>query len=59
MKHQVLTGLLVLIKRQDSFIQCYYFMKPKRSTVAYNVSEKTSLLSGDIDLNSGPVQLVY
>ena len=42
------------IQRQDSFYS-NHFMKTKKSTVAYYVLEQNLLLSGDIELNPGPV----
>ena len=41
-------------QRQDSFYS-NHFLKTKKSTVAYDVLEQNLLLSGDIELNPGPV----
>lgn len=40
--------------REDSFYS-YYFKTTKKSTMIYNSSERNILLSGDVELNSGPV----
>ena len=42
------------VQRQDSFYS-NYFKRTRKSTITYNVSGKNILLSGDVELNPGPV----
>lgn len=48
---------LKYIYRQDSFYSCY-FMKTKISLTMYNISRQKLLLSGDVELNPGPVPVM-
>ena len=42
------------VQRQDSFYS-NYFKRTRKSTITYNVSGKNILVSGDVELNPGPV----
>ena len=42
------------VQRQDSFYS-NYFKRTRKSAITYNVSGKNILLSGDVELNPGPV----
>ena len=42
------------ISREDSFYS-YYFKTARKSTVSFHLSERIILLSGDVELNPGPV----
>ena len=41
------------ISKQDSFYS-EYFKRANKYTIPYNVSEQSTLLSGDVELNPGP-----
>ena len=44
------------ILREDSFYS-YYFKRTRKSTVSFHSSERIILLSGDVELNPGPVNV--